>query len=336
MSGKLNLKKSNILKRLSIPSISEIKYKESLLNALKEKEPEPATNKKIINIKSAMRKSIDHYDNQAKEKKKKIDYHDLEIKLEELENAQKIKDEEILKINNKLEDEKNKVKNLLDIIAKKELTIDSLKKNLDIYEKQNEGNNSKNNEFTPNKLIKIDIINKKVEYNLNSENIHLKEELKLINEENLKLMEELEKNKEIIINLNKDLEKYKNETIAPLKGFKNENNAQKNNLNRKEEKSIDINEEQINLRNEQMNNLKEINEKYKKEIKEKENLIDQLYEKINFYIKEKEDAEQKIIHINAIHERLQNELGDIKKSIKEKEDYNNNLINYLKEEAIEA
>ena len=98
MSGKLNLKKSNILKRLSIPSISEIKYKESLLNALKEKEPEPATNKKIINIKIAMRKSIDHYDNQAKEKKKKIDYHDLEIKLEELENAQKIKDEEILKI----------------------------------------------------------------------------------------------------------------------------------------------------------------------------------------------------------------------------------------------
>ena len=149
-------------------------------------------------------------------------------------------------------------------------------------------------------------------------------------------MEELEKNKEIIINLNKDLEKYKNENITSLKEIKNENNAQENNLNRKEEKSIDINEEQINLRNEQMNNLKEINEEYKKEIKEKENLIDQLYEKINFYIKEKEDAEQKIIHINAIHERLQNELGDIKKSIKEKEDYNNNLINYLKEEAIEA
>ena len=36
MSGKQNLKKSNILKRLSIPSISEIKYKELLLNSIKD------------------------------------------------------------------------------------------------------------------------------------------------------------------------------------------------------------------------------------------------------------------------------------------------------------
>ena len=46
MSAKLNLKKSNIIKRLKIPSISEMKYKDLLLNTLKEKEPEPSSNKK--------------------------------------------------------------------------------------------------------------------------------------------------------------------------------------------------------------------------------------------------------------------------------------------------
>ena len=334
MSAKLNLKKSNIIKRLKIPSISEMKYKDLLLNTLKEKEPEPSSNKKNLKLGLLKHGSVDLIINQPKEKKNKIDVHHLELKIEELENNQKLKEEEILKINNKYENEKNKVKKLLDIVAKKELIIDKLKKSLDKFEKQNEEKDCKSKESISNKLIKIDIINKKVEYNLNLENIHLKEEIKLINDENIKLMEELEKNKEIIINLTKKPEKNKDENIS-LNENKKENIGDKNNL-KNVEKNLDINNEKINLLNVEITNLKEKNEEYKIEIKEKDNLIEQLREEINFYINEKENAELKMNEINKIHEILQNELEDIKKSIKEKEDFNNDIINNLKEEAIEA
>ena len=334
MSAKLNLKKSNIIKRLKIPSISEMKYKDLLLNTLKEKEPEPSSNKKNLKLGLLKHGSVDLIINQPKEKKNKIDVHHLELKIEELENNQKLKEEEILKINNKYENEKNKVKKLLDIVAKKELIIDKLKKSLDKYEKQNEEKDGKSKESISNKLIKIDIINKKVEYNLNLENIHLKEEIKLINDENIKLMEELEKNKEIIINLTKKPEKNKDENIS-LNENKKENIGDKNNL-KNVEKNLDINNEKINLLNVEITNLKEKNEEYKIEIKEKDNLIEQLREEINFYINEKENAELKMNEINKIHEILQSELEDIKKSIKEKEDFNNDIINNLKEEAIEA
>ena len=334
MSAKLNLKKSNIIKRLKIPSISEMKYKDLLLNTLKEKEPEPSSNKKNLKLGLLKHGSVDLIINQPKEKKNKIDVHHLELKIEELENNQKLKEEEILKINNKYENEKNKVKKLLDIVAKKELIIDKLKKSLDKFEKQNEEKDCKSKESISNKLIKIDIINKKVEYNLNLENIHLKEEIKLINDENIKLMEELEKNKEIIINLTKKPEKNKDENIL-LNENKKENIGDKNNL-KNVEKNLDINNEKINLLNEEIINLKEKNEEYKIEIKEKDNLIEQLREEINFYINEKENAELKMNEINKIHEILQSELEDIKKSIKEKEDFNNDIINNLKEEAIEA
>ena len=334
MSSKLNLKKSNIIKRLKIPSISEMKYKDLLLNTLKEKEPEQSSNKKNLKLGLLKHSSVDFINNQPKEKKNKIDVHHLELKIEELENNQKLKEEEILKINKKYENEKNKVKKLLDIVAKKELIIDKLKKSLDKYEKQNEEKDGKSKESISNKLIKIDIINKKVEYNLNLENIHLKEEIKLINDENIKLMEELEKNKEIIINLTKKPEKNKDQNIS-LNENKKENIGDENNL-KNVEKNLDINNEQINLLNAEITNLKEKNEEYKIEIKEKDNLIEQLREEINFYINEKENAELKMNEINKIHEILQNELEDIKKSIKEKEDFNNDIINNLKEEAIEA
>ena len=334
MSAKLNLKKSNIIKRLKIPSISEMKYKDLLLNTLKEKEPEPSSNKKNLKLGLLKHSSVDLIINQPKEKKNKIDVHHLELKIEELENNQKLKEEEILKINNKYENEKNKVKKLLDIVAKKELIIDALKKSLDKFEKQNEEKDCKSKESISNKLIKIDIINKKVEYNLNLENIHLKEEIKLINDENIKLMEELEKNKEIIINLTKKPEKNKDQNIS-LNENKKENIGDKNNL-KNVEKNLDINNEKINLLNVEITNLKEKNEEYKIEIKEKDNLIEQLREEINFYINEKENAELKMNEINKIHEILQSELEDIKKSIKEKEDFNNDIINNLKEEAIEA
>lgn len=334
MSAKLNLKKSNIIKRLKIPSISEMKYKDLLLNTLKEKEPEPSSNKKNLKLGLLKHGSVDLIINQPKEKKNKIDIHHLELKIEELENNQKLKEEEILKINKKYENEKNKVKKLLDIVAKKELIIDKLKKSLDKFEKQNEEKDCKSKESISNKLIKIDIINKKVEYNLNLENIHLKEEIKLINDENIKLMEELEKNKEIIINLTKKPEKNKDENIS-LNENKKENIGDKNNL-KNVEKNLDINNEKINLLNVEITNLKEKNEQYKIEIKEKDNLIEQLREEINFYINEKENAELKMNEINKIHEILQSELEDIKKSIKEKEDFNNDIINNLKEEAIEA
>ena len=50
MSEKQNVKKLNIIKRLSIPSISEIKFKESLLNELKKDEPEIPLNKGKIKV----------------------------------------------------------------------------------------------------------------------------------------------------------------------------------------------------------------------------------------------------------------------------------------------
>ena len=80
----------------------------------------------------------------------------------------------MIKDNKQLKEEKIKVEKLLDIVEKKEIKIDSLKKSLEKYEKNN------NNETKQNNLIKIDIINKSVEYNLNMENNHLKEKMKLI------------------------------------------------------------------------------------------------------------------------------------------------------------
>jgi chromosome segregation ATPase len=158
MSGNIKLKKSNILKRLSIPSLSEVKFKGALLNTLKEEEPDLTLNKaashKII---MNNQKSFDTTGNHNKENKIEKDIHHLELKIEELENSNKIKEEELITINKQLKDEKIKVEKLSDIIAKKDKKIDSLKKSLDKYEKKN------NKESKQNNLIKIDIINKNVE-----------------------------------------------------------------------------------------------------------------------------------------------------------------------------
>ena len=200
MSAKLNLKKSKILKRLQIPSFSEITHKESLLNLLKEKEPDlplKRSTTKENNIK------FESFNNNKKNKseikaKKSSDSFNLKLKLQELEKYQNIKDKELKVYKKMLEDEKVKVQNLNDIVAKKELKIGMLKKNLKNYEKQQNPEKDDTNES--NKLIKIDIINKKIEYNLNLENIQLKEELKCVKNENIKLKEELSINRNKIIN----------------------------------------------------------------------------------------------------------------------------------------
>jgi len=315
MSGKQNLKKSNILKRLSIPSISEIKYKELLLNSIKD------DNSDLLLKKNKSKENFTIHNNLGD--KEKNYYHQLELKIEELESSNKLKDEELIDINKQLEDEKNKVQKLKDIVTEKELTIDLLKKSLDKYEKNNDDNHGNN---TENKLIKIDIINKKIEYNLNMENNQLKEDLKIINDENVKLKEESNKNKEIIINLQNDIKKYKNEINSLLNENKLAIEAKENAQKKFKEKN--------NIKNKQ--NINEEIENLKKEIKGKEDIINKLNEENNYYIKEKNNADKKICEMNIIHEKLQKELENLKDSIKEKEKYNNNIINYLKEEAIDA
>ena len=318
MSEKENVKKINIMKRLSIPSISEIKYKESLLNILRKESAEIPSHKEKIKVSFKKHNSMAHIDVLKKERYEKNNSYWLELKIEELEQTIKLKDEEIMRINNDLENEKNKLKKLFDIIAKKELQIDTLKKNIEKYEKQQHKEKAiKNPESRSSKLIKIDIINKKDEYNKSVENIHVKEELKLIKDENSKLIEEIRKNKKIIINLEKSIE-------------------EKNNENKKLEELNSVNDKKINLLDEEIKSFKKSNEKYINDIKIKENKISELKEEIDYYIKDKEESEKKISNINKIHEILKNELEEIKKSIKEKEDYNNDIINNLKEEAIEA
>ena len=338
MSSKISLQKSNIIKRLSKPSISEIKYKEILLNTLREKENEINLKKKSTMETHIRHKSIESNMESSEEKKNKKYIHDLELKIEELENVRKLKDEELVNVNKNLEDEKNKVQKLSDIIDKKEKQIELLKKSFTKYEKQIDENNGNNKETPQNKLIKIDIINKKVEYNLNMENNQLKEELKMINDENLKLKNELKTNKETIINLEKTIENYKNE----IKILLNEKQKEEENKKKLKGKNI-INEKSNNLINEEIRKLKNeitelkfLNEKYKNEIKDKDNIIFKLKEENKYYIKEKNNADKKIIEINNIHQILQKELEDIKVSVKEKENYYNNIINNFKEEAIQA
>ena len=338
MSSKISLQKSNIIKRLSKPSISEIKYKEILLNTLREKENEINIKKKSTMETHIRHKSIESNMESSEEKKNKKYIHDLELKIEELENVRKLKDEELVNVNKNLEDEKNKVQKLSDIIDKKEKQIELLKKSFTKYEKQIDENNGNNKETPQNKLIKIDIINKKVEYNLNMENNQLKEELKMINDENLKLKNELKTNKETIINLEKTIENYKNE----IKILLNEKQKEEENKKKLKGKNI-INEKSNNLINEEIRKLKNeitelkfLNEKYKNEIKDKDNIIFKLKEENKYYIKEKNNADKKIIEINNIHQILQKELEDIKVSVKEKENYYNNIINNFKEEAIQA
>ena len=283
-------------------------------------------------------KSIESNMESSEEKKNKKYIHDLELKIEELENVRKLKDEELVNVNKNLEDEKNKAQKLSDIIDKKEKQIELLKKSFTKYEKQIDENNGNNKETPQNKLIKIDIINKKVEYNLNMENNQLKEELKMINDENLKLKNELKTNKETIINLEKTIENYKNE----IKILLNEKQKEEENKKKLKGKNI-INEKSNNLINEEIRKLKNeitelkfLNEKYKNEIKDKDNIIFKLKEENKYYIKEKNNADKKIIEINNIHQILQKELEDIKVSVKEKENYYNNIINNFKEEAIQA
>ena len=338
MSSKISLQKSNIIKRLSKPSISEIKYKEILLNTLREKENEINIKKKSTMETHIRHKSIESNMESSEEKKNKKYIHDLELKIEELENVRKLKDEELVNVNKNLEDEKNKAQKLSDIIDKKEKQIEVLKKSFTKYEKQIDENNGNNKETPQNKLIKIDIINKKVEYNLNMENNQLKEELKMINDENLKLKNELKTNKETIINLEKTIENYKNE----IKILLNEKQKEEENKKKLKGKNI-INEKSNNLINEEIRKLKNeitelkfLNEKYKNEIKDKDNIIFKLKEENKYYIKEKNNADKKIIEINNIHQILQKELEDIKLSVKEKENYYNNIINNFKEEAIQA
>lgn len=338
MSSRISLQKSNIIKRLSKPSISEIKYKEILLNTLREKENEINLKKKSTMETHIRHKSIESNMESSEEKKNKKYIHDLELKIEELENVRKLKDEELVNVNKNLEDEKNKAQKLSDIIDKKEKQIELLKKSFTKYEKQIDENNGNNKETPQNKLIKIDIINKKVEYNLNMENNQLKEELKMINDENLKLKNELKTNKETIINLEKTIENYKNEIKILLneKQKEEENNKKLKGKNIINEKSNNlINEEIRKLKNE-ITELKFLNEKYKNEIKDKDNIIFKLKEENKYYIKEKNNADKKIIEINNIHQILQKELEDIKVSVKEKENYYNNIINNFKEEAIQA
>jgi hypothetical protein len=338
MSSRISLQKSNIIKRLSKPSISEIKYKEILLNTLREKENELNLKKKSTMETHIRHKSIESNMESSEEKKNKKYIHDLELKIEELENVRKLKDEELVNVNKNLEDEKNKAQKLSDIIDKKEKQIEVLKKSFTKYEKQIDENNGNNKETPQNKLIKIDIINKKVEYNLNMENNQLKEELKMINDENLKLKNELKTNKETIINLEKTIENYKNE----IKILLNEKQKEEENKKKLKGKNI-INEKSNNLINEEIRKLKNeitelkfLNEKYKNEIKDKDNIIFKLKEENKYYIKEKNNADKKIIEINNIHQILQKELEDIKLSVKEKENYYNNIINNFKEEAIQA
>jgi len=338
MSSRIYLQKSNIIKRLSKPSISEIKYKEILLNTLREKENEINLKKKSTMETHIRHKSIESNMESSEEKKYKKYIHDLELKIEELENVRKLKDEELVNVNKNLEDEKNKAQKLSDIIDKKEKQIELLKKSFTKYEKQIDENNGNNKETPQNKLIKIDIINKKVEYNLNMENNQLKEELKMINDENLKLKNELKTNKETIINLEKTIENYKNE----IKILLNEKQKEEENKKKLKGKNI-INEKSNNLINEEIRKLKNeitelkfLNEKYKNEIKDKDNIIFKLKEENKYYIKEKNNADKKIIEINNIHQILQKELEDIKLSVKEKENYYNNIINNFKEEAIQA
>ena len=338
MSSRISLQKSNIIKRLSKPSISEIKYKEILLNTLREKENEINLKKKSTMETHIRHKSIESNLESSEEKKNKKYIHDLELKIEELENVRKLKDEELVNVNKNLEDEKNKAQKLSDIIDKKEKQIEVLKKSFTKYEKQIDENNGNNKETPQNKLIKIDIINKKVEYNLNMENNQLKEELKMINDENLKLKNELKTNKETIINLEKTIENYKNE----IKILLNEKQKEEENKKKLKGKNI-INEKSNNLINEEIRKLKNeitelkfLNEKYKNEIKDKDNIIFKLKEENKYYIKEKNNADKKIIEINNIHQILQKELEDIKLSVKEKENYYNNIINNFKEEAIQA
>ena len=338
MSSRISLQKSNIIKRLSKPSISEIKYKEILLNTLREKENEINLKKKSTMETHIRHKSIESNMESREEKKNKKYIHDLELKIEELENVRKLKDEELVNVNKNLEDEKNKAQKLSDIIDKKEKQIELLKKSFTKYEKQIDENNGNNKETPQNKLIKIDIINKKVEYNLNMENNQLKEELKMINDENLKLKNELKTNLETIINLEKTIENYKNE----IKILLNEKQKEEENKKKLKGKNI-INEKSNNLINEEIRKLKNeitelkfLNEKYKNEIKDKDNIIFKLKEENKYYIKEKNNADKKIIEINNIHQILQKELEDIKVSVKEKENYYNNIINNFKEEAIQA
>ena len=127
MSSNINNTKANIKKRLSIPAISEIYYKEKLLQTLK-KDEKPREKKKSTQDIETLKEMIFDKDNKSKILKEKprktetfsvFEQKNLKSKIEELQKELMEKEEEIKKIQNKLEEEKNKNQKMNDILDKK-------------------------------------------------------------------------------------------------------------------------------------------------------------------------------------------------------------------------
>ena len=127
MSSNINNTKANIKKRLSIPAISEIYYKEKLLQTLK-KDEKPREKKKSTQDIETLKEMIFDKDNKSKILKEKprktetfsvFEQKNLKSTIEELQKELMEKEEEIKKLQNKLEEEKNKNQKMNDILDKK-------------------------------------------------------------------------------------------------------------------------------------------------------------------------------------------------------------------------
>ncbi len=168
MSSNINNTKANIKKRLSIPAISEIYYKEKLLQTLKKDEKPPREKKKSTQDIETLKEMIFDKDNKSKILKEKprktetfsvIEQNNIKSKIEELQKELMEKEEEIKKLQNKLEEEKNKNQKMNDILAKKDIKISTLEKLVEKYEKEQENKINKS-EYEEMEKNKNDIIKK--------------------------------------------------------------------------------------------------------------------------------------------------------------------------------
>ena len=141
MSTNINNTKANIKKRLSIPSISEIAHKDKLLQTLKTKEEgkEHVLKKRSTQDITALNEINFDKDNKSNILKDKIhkaessnlnEKKNLKYKMDELQKELKEKEEEMKKIQNKLEEEKNRNQKMSDILAKKDIKINTLKNSI--------------------------------------------------------------------------------------------------------------------------------------------------------------------------------------------------------------
>jgi len=310
------LKQNNLKLKKKISDLEkELKEKYEINAELINRKDEIARlEKELQNVKNENEK---YKLNEIKLKKYINNYEQIKNKLREKENIineykneclniQKIKENEIININNKLEERQNYINKLENINREKENELKKLKKLQEEYQNL-EGLLNKSNEENK-KIKKINLKNKKKleeQYKINEKLNSIINELENGKNENKDIINEIKKNSE------NEASQMKKEYDSKIQKYKNEINKLKKKIIEKEKEN---------------NNNEQIYDKKRKELDEKEKIIKQKENEINKKISFLEDKENLIEKEKKEIDIKKRELEKLKKEIEENKSINKKKI----------